>query len=75
MVCCNMVGSDDVVPFAIGKSKKLGVLNNFETLPFRFDNSSNAWMTGILFNKWLEDLNSRMAEIIIILLFYYFLIT
>ena len=62
LFCCNMGGSDKVLPFVIGKSKKSLVFNGVKQLPVRYDNSNNAWMTGVLFDKWLEDLKSRMAK-------------
>lgn len=55
-----MDGSDKLVPFTIGKSKKTRVFNGVKELPVKYDSSNNAWMTTLLFNKWIDDLNSRM---------------
>jgi hypothetical protein len=37
-----MDGSDKVLPFVIGKSKKPRVFNGVKQLPVRYDNSNNA---------------------------------
>jgi hypothetical protein len=42
LFCCNMDGSDKVLPFVIGKSKKPRVFNGVKQLPVRYDNSNNA---------------------------------
>ena len=46
-----MDGSDKLVPFTIGKSKKTRVFNGVKELPVKYDSSNNAWMTTLLFNK------------------------
>ena len=62
LLCCNCDGNDKLIPFVIGKYLKPRPLKDVKVLPVQYDKSSNAWMTNVLFNKWLEYLNSRMSK-------------
>jgi hypothetical protein len=61
LFCCNTDGSDKVIPFVIGKSKKR-VFNGVNQLPVRYDNSNNAWMTVVLFDKCARSSNKSKGK-------------
>ncbi len=62
LFCCNSDGSDKLIPLIICKSKKPRIFNGVKQLPVQYNNSMNAWMTNVLFNKWLDYLNTRMIK-------------
>lgn len=62
-VCANADGSDKLKLLVIGKSKKprcFKQMNVGHYCDYRFN--TKAWMTGLLFNEWLEDFNSLMRS-------------
>ena len=62
LVCANMDGSDKHPLLVIGKSKMPHCFRNVAQLATSYMSSSNAWMTSILFSKWLLDLNRNMVK-------------
>ena len=62
LVCANMDGSDKRPLLIIGKSRMPCCFKNVAQLPTPYMNSSNAWMTSTLFNKWLLDFNRDMVK-------------
>lgn len=61
LLCCNMSGTDKREILLIGKSKQPRCFRG-KTLPCRYENNANAWMTGIIFNSWLQDFNADMKK-------------
>ena len=56
LFCCNASGKNKIKPFVIGKSQKPRCFNhiNIETLPVKYSNSTNAWMTMELWDEWFD---------------------
>ncbi|XP_033124697.1 tigger transposable element-derived protein 4-like [Anneissia japonica] len=59
LVAANMDGSDKLPLFVIGKSKNPRAYKNVKKLPVKYTNNKKAWMTGVLFESWLNKLNSK----------------
>uniref|UniRef100_A0AAV1TK74 HTH CENPB-type domain-containing protein n=1 Tax=Peronospora matthiolae TaxID=2874970 RepID=A0AAV1TK74_9STRA len=61
----NADGSDKLPPFFIGHAKKPRCFERktAERLGFLYRNNKKAWMTGILFQEWLGDVDKSMKVI------------
>ena len=61
---CSAVG-EKFPPFFIGKSKQPRCFNKKkpETLGFYYRNNKKAWMTGVIFQEWLANLDKAMKVI------------
>ena len=62
VVAVNMDGSDKRPLFIIGKSKEPRCFKGIPQLPTPYAHSSNAWMTGTIFRKWLVEFNKDMVK-------------
>ncbi|XP_052564774.1 tigger transposable element-derived protein 4-like [Culex pipiens pallens] len=58
----NMDGSDKLPLLVIGKSKKPRCFKNVKSLPVIYESNSKAWMTSLIFEKWLNDLDRKFGE-------------
>ena len=71
LLCANMSGCEKKKLLVIGRSKKPRCFpRDLQTLPVDYDYSSKAWMTGIIFTRWLHnwDRELRLQKRKIILL-------
>ncbi|CAJ0846342.1 8639_t:CDS:1, partial [Entrophospora sp. SA101] len=70
LFCCNASGKNKNKPLVIGKSQKPRCFNhiNIETLPVKYSNSTNAWMTMELWNDWLKWFDSQLKKKSILLI-------
>ena len=61
----NADGSEKLPPFFIGHAKKPRCFERktAERLGFLYRNNKKAWMTGILFQEWLGDVDKGMKVI------------
>nr|XP_042897002.1 tigger transposable element-derived protein 4-like [Parasteatoda tepidariorum] len=62
LLCANSDGSEKSTPLVIGKSKNPRCLKNIRTLPLDYDANKNAWMTTVIFTKWLKKLDNAMRR-------------
>ena len=62
LLCCNLDGTDKVELLCIGKYNKPRCFKNLKELPIKYTSNKNAWMTRVIFNDFLTDLNSRMLK-------------
>ena len=61
LVGANMDGSDKLPLYIIGKSKNPRAFKNV-TVPLQYESNKKAWMTSVLFENWLTDLDKRMRR-------------
>ena len=61
MLCSSMLG-EKLKPFVIGKAKRPRCFKNVNVngLPITWKANKKAWMTSVLFEEWLKDLNMKM---------------
>ena len=64
LLCCNATGTKKLKPFVIGKFKNPRCFKNVNlaTLPVRYSNNKNAWMTMEKWNEWLKWLDNNVSE-------------
>ncbi|XP_063230823.1 tigger transposable element-derived protein 4-like [Bacillus rossius redtenbacheri] len=62
LVGANMDGSEKLPLLKIGKSANPRCFKNVKSKPVDYVNSSNAWMTGDLFSKWLIKLDKKFIK-------------
>ena len=64
LLCCNATGTKKLKPFVIGKFKNPRCFKNVNlaTLPVRYSNNRNAWMTMEKWNEWLKWLDNNVFE-------------
>ncbi|CAG8857161.1 23713_t:CDS:2, partial [Gigaspora margarita] len=62
-LCANANGTDKRKIFVIGKSPNPRCFKrvNHNRLGIKYDASKKTWMTTILFQKWLEEFDLKMA--------------
>ena len=60
LVGANMTGTDKLPLMVIGKSKNPRAFNNM-TVPVEYHSNKKAWITSILFENWLRNLDKRMG--------------
>ena len=61
LFCVNASGTDKLKPLVIGKSLKPRCFKNFEPSRYvNYDANKKAWMTSLIFEKFLQNLNSNM---------------
>lgn len=61
LVAANMDGSDKLPLYVIGRCNKPRAFKNIREIPVEYSANNNAWMTGALFENWLDKLDRRMA--------------
>uniref|UniRef100_A0A182PWK1 RNA-directed DNA polymerase n=1 Tax=Anopheles epiroticus TaxID=199890 RepID=A0A182PWK1_9DIPT len=54
-----MNGSERLPLFVIGKSRKPRCFKHCHSLPVKYYNNKNAWMTTAIFQEWLEELDQK----------------
>jgi DDE superfamily endonuclease/Tc5 transposase DNA-binding domain len=59
MVCANMSGTEKCELLVIGKSRSPRCFKNVRSLPVQYEANKNAWMTSVLFEKWLLKLDEQ----------------
>ena len=62
VLCCNLDGTDKIELLCIGKYKKPRCFKNLKELPIKYANNKNSWMTRIIFNEFLTNLNEKMFK-------------
>ena len=73
LCCSNMLGTDKRKLLVIGKSVKPRCFKGLriDSLPVQYHANKNAWMTSVLFEKWLTDwdreLKPKSSNILLIL--------
>ncbi len=61
LVCCNMAGERESI-LLIGKSKNPRCFKHVKKLPLDYNSSSNAWMIGYIWEKWLRQLDQKLVK-------------
>ncbi|ELU07830.1 hypothetical protein CAPTEDRAFT_141460, partial [Capitella teleta] len=60
-LCANATGTHKLKPLVVAKSKKPRCFSAFQPSVFvQYKYNEKAWMTGELFEEWLEDFNQQM---------------
>lgn len=59
MCATNMDGSEKLPLFVIGKSKNPRCFKNIKSLPVIYRGNKKAWMTSVLFEEWLMQLDEK----------------
>src|SRR5207237_428256 len=67
LVVCNASGTEKIIPIFIGKSKNPRAFRKIKKLDFakiniQYEYNKTAWMQVSIWNKWLLDLNHKMAN-------------
>ena len=62
MVAANMDGSEKLPLFVIGKSAKPRYFKNVKTLPTLYRNNKKAWMTSVIFEEWVRNLDKEFHK-------------
>lgn len=62
LLCSNMDGSEKLKPVMIGKSKKPRCFAGIKSFPMDYECNKKAWMTAVLFEKWLKELEKKMKR-------------
>jgi hypothetical protein len=62
LLCCNAEGTEKLAPLVIGKFVKPRCFKNISTLPCKYTNNSNAWMTAKIFLDFLRQFDARMGS-------------
>ncbi|KAG0442155.1 Tigger transposable element-derived protein 6 [Dictyocoela muelleri] len=63
MLCANLTGSHKLKPLMIGKYKNPRCFKSFNIENFiEYQYSNKAWMTHIIFNKWLRNFNQVLRS-------------
>lgn len=58
----NMDGSEKLELFMIGKSAKPRCFKGVKSLPVEYSANRKAWMTSVLFEHWLKQLDKKMTS-------------
>ncbi|XP_065866608.1 CENP-B homolog protein 2-like [Euphorbia lathyris] len=69
-ICCNADGSDKLPLWIIGKflNPRCFKNNNRDSLNCKYQANSNAWMTFLIFNEWLQWFDNRMDRNVLLIL-------
>ena len=59
----NMDGSDKIEPLIIGKSANPRCFRGSGKIPLPYESNKSAWMTGMIWIKWLKGFNSKMKRL------------
>lgn len=59
LLCANMDGTEKLKPLVIGKSKNPRCFRGVKFLPVDYESNGKAWMTSLLFERWLHKLDQR----------------
>ena len=62
VLLCGSMEGEKLPLLVIGKSESPRCLRGIHNLPCQYEHSKNAWMTTMLFQKWLSTINRRMAS-------------
>ncbi|GFO06645.1 tigger transposable element-derived protein 4 [Plakobranchus ocellatus] len=62
MVATNMLGTEKLPAFAIGKYKQPRCFKNIKTIPVEYMANLKAWMIAPFFKLWLKKLDSKMVS-------------
>ncbi|XP_055625048.1 tigger transposable element-derived protein 4-like [Toxorhynchites rutilus septentrionalis] len=62
MCATNMDGSDKLPLLVIGKSKNPRCFKKKKSLPVIYESNTKVWMTSILFEKWIMQLDERFSK-------------
>lgn len=62
LVGANMDGSEKLPLLMIGKSASLHCFKNVKTKPNEYTSNKKAWMTSVLFSKWLTKLDRHFKK-------------
>ena len=62
MVAANMDGTEKLPLLVIGKSAKPRCFKNVQTLPTIYRNNKKAWMTSMIFEEWVRDLDKQYMK-------------
>ena len=57
-----MTRTNKLKPLVIGKSKKPRCFMGVKSLEVDYEANTKAWMTGVIFQKWLLDLDKKMMK-------------
>lgn len=60
LLCANMSGTEKLPPLLIGKSGMPHCFRGVVKKPVRYRFNKNAWMSGVLFEEWLNSVNAKM---------------
>ena len=61
LVCANMDGTEKYPLLTIGKFLKPRCFRGITCLPTEYDANHNAWMTSVLFERWLRKWDSNLT--------------
>ncbi|XP_065874733.1 CENP-B homolog protein 2-like [Euphorbia lathyris] len=69
-ICCNTDGSDKLPLWVIGKFLNPRCFKNInrDSLNCKYRANSNAWMTFLIFNEWLQWFDNRMDRNVLLIL-------
>jgi len=63
LVCANMTGTDKLPLLIIGKSARpRNFPKNLSSLPVTYRSNKKAWMTGMLWEEWIRQLDSKFGK-------------
>jgi hypothetical protein len=62
LVCANMTGCEKIPLLVIGKFKKPRCFRGVSCLPTKYEASPKAWMTSLLFEKWLREWDAKNTK-------------
>lgn len=62
LLAANMDGSEKLKPLMIGKSAKPRCFKNIKSFPMTYRANKKSWMTGELFNEWIQLINVDMKK-------------
>ena len=62
LIGANMDGSEKLPLLMIGKSANPRCFKNVKKKPVEYESNSKAWMTKIIFEKWLTKLDQRLRK-------------
>ena len=62
LIGANMDGSEKLPLLMIGKSANPRCFKNVKSKPIEYQSNSKAWMTAIIFEKWLEQLDLKFEK-------------
>lgn len=66
LLCTNMTGTQKLQPLLIGKAKNPQVLKRYnmtvKDLPVDYYGNTKGWMTGLIFDDWLKNLNQKLLR-------------
>lgn len=60
LLCTNMSGTEKLKPLVIGKSARPRCFDGIKSLPIDYESNPKAWMTPLLWNKWLKRFDEKM---------------